>query len=95
MAPLIQNAKQLKNKDQVLPNWHIFVYFVPEENKSSENNHISAQFYLKHNIKFNMSCDSPDLECVKNRYEFYSYHPKILKCRKVVSYLANSQIKIS
>ena len=45
MAPLIQNAKHFKNKDQALPNWHNFClfFFVSEEEIKSliENNHIS------------------------------------------------------
>ena len=70
MAPFIQNAKQLKNKDQVLPNWHIFCLFRFRRRDQIliENNHISVQLYLKQLnrlgitvLKFNiMFCDSPD-----------------------------------
>ena len=51
MAPLIQNAKHLKNKNHVLPNWHIFGLFCPwrRDQILIENNHISVQLYLKHN----------------------------------------------
>ena len=35
MAPLIQNAKHLKNKDQVFPNWHIFCLFCARRDQLS------------------------------------------------------------
>ena len=47
----IQNAKHLKNKDQVLPNWHDVCTFHPRKRDQIliENDYVSVQLYLKHN----------------------------------------------